>query len=76
MWVSMVVGKYIYLESVSENLASNVFHLLYVFLFTAQVYLIFSLAGSYYVKAEIPRIGNENLLNGLKEGVYVIDEES
>ena len=43
---------------------------------SAIIYLIFSLAGSYYVKAEVPRIGNENLLNGLKEAVYVFDESS
>ena len=32
--------------------------------------------GQKFVKAEIPRIGNENLLNGLKEGVFVTDEDT
>ena len=51
-------------------------HILYGVTISAIIYLIFSLAGSYYVKAEVPRIGNEKLLDGLKEAVYVIDEGS
>ena len=50
--------------------------MVYGLVFITFIYLIFSLAGSYYVKAEIPRIGNEKLLNGLEEGVFVIDENS
>ena len=64
------------METLSENLLSAVFHTGYGMTICAILYLCFSVFGSYYVKAEIPRIGNENLLNGLKEGVYVIDEDS
>ena len=31
---------------------------------------------SIYVKSELPRIGNETLLNDLKEGVFIIEEET
>ena len=52
------------------------YQMIYGLIIFTVIYLIFSLAGSYYVKAEVPRIGNEKLLNGLKEGVFVIDEDS
>lgn len=76
VYISLLVPKYIYMETLSENLLSAVFHTGYGMTICAILYLCFSVFGSYYVKAEIPRIGNENLLNGLKEGVYVIDEDS
>ena len=76
IWVFLVVSKHIYLQPLSVNLFQALFHMVYGLVFITFIYLIFSLAGSYYVKAEIPRIGNEKLLNGLKEGVFVIDEDS
>ena len=32
--------------------------------------------GYIYVQAELPRISNEKLLNNLKEGVFIIEDES
>lgn len=32
--------------------------------------------GSIFVAAELPRQGHEKLLNGLKEGILIITEES
>ena len=45
-------------------------------LYTGAVYVLISWSGAQYVRAEIPRIGNENILNGLKEAVFVVDEDS
>ena len=38
--------------------------------------MVYSLAGSYYVKAEISHISNVRLLDEIKEGVYVIDKDT
>ena len=43
---------------------------------TGLAYLLISWSGANYVKAEIPRLGNESLLNGLKEAVFVFDDDS
>ena len=52
---------------------------MYVFLtvvYTIAIHFCISWCGSLYVKAELPRIGNESILNGLKESVFVTDEEN
>ena len=40
------------------------------------VYLILSWAGKIYVQSELLRAGNEELLNNLTEGVFIMDEQS
>ena len=39
------------------------------------VHILFEAFGHYYVNSEMPRIGNEKLLNGLEEGVFIIDKK-
>ena len=43
---------------------------------TAIACMIITWIGFIFVEAELPRLGNEKLLNGLKEGVFIIEEES
>ena len=38
--------------------------------------MIFTWIGSIYVAAELRRQGNEKLLNGLKEGILILEEDT
>ena len=42
----------------------------------AMIHMIFTWIGSKFVMSELPRVGNEKLLNGLSEGVFIIEEET
>ena len=50
--------------------------ILWQFLTLAMIHYIISWVGLLFVKAEILRTGNEQLLNNLKEGVIIIDKEN
>ena len=43
---------------------------------TALIHMIITWVGSKFVMSELPRVGNEKLLNGLQEGVFIIEEET
>ena len=43
---------------------------------SALVHMIITWIGSKFVTSELPRVGNEKLLNGLQEGVFIIEEET
>ena len=40
------------------------------------VYVMITWSGSLFVAAELPRQGHEKLLNGLKEGILILEEDS
>ena len=40
------------------------------------VHMIITWVGSKFIMSELPRIGNEKLLNSLQEGVFIIEEET
>ena len=46
------------------------------FINTGMIHIVITWMGSMFVKAELPRIGNEKLLNGLQEGVFIVEEET
>ena len=43
---------------------------------TAMTHMVVTWMGKTFVKSEVPRVGNEKLLNGLQEGVFIIEEET
>ena len=43
---------------------------------TSWAFVLFSWVGNYFVEAELPRLGNDQLLNNLKEGIVIIEEDS
>ena len=40
------------------------------------IYIILSWIGFTYLEAQLPRKSNEELLNNLKEGVFIVGEEN
>ena len=55
---------------------SSLFRIFYVLAMQAITYLVFNWVGLTYLEAEMPRIDNENILDNIKEGVVIIDEQS
>ena len=43
---------------------------------TAMTHMVVTWMGKTFVKSEVPRVGNEKILNGLQEGVFIIEEET
>ena len=79
--MTRLLGKFPYLiqeltNPFGENISLLLSLTINMILYTGAVYVLISWSGAQYVRAEIPRIGNENILNGLKEAVFVVDEDS
>ena len=75
-YIGFFVRHVIYNDPLGERFAlilNFIFGMLYQ---TGLGYLLISWTGHMYVKAEVPRVGNENILNGLKDAVFVVDEDS
>lgn len=45
----------------------------YVFINLVIIHCFISQTGYLYVEAEMPRVGNEKLLNSLEEGIFIVD---
>ena len=60
------------LELFLENIVSALWWVLTLVVFEGALNYL----GYLYIRAELPRAGNEALLNSLKEGVFIIEETS
>ena len=63
-------------ESQSTGIGFLYFGIRYVIVNITFMHCLISVTGYLYVEAEIPRIGNEKLLNQLEEGVFIVDQAS
>ena len=77
LYIGIIVRKYIYDDEIDKQLLVTVIGFTLQNMILAIIsYMIIMWVGSKYVEAELPRLGNEKLLNGLKEGVFITEEES
>ena len=77
MYIGLFLRTYLYEDAFDMQMISPVLAYLAMQLFLSAIaYMIITWIGSIFVEAEIPRLGNEKLLNGLKEGVFIIEEDS
>ena len=67
---------YLYEEELSESNGKALSELINLTVMTGFVYMLITWFGSIFVAAELPRQGHEKLLNGLKEGILIIEEDS
>lgn len=69
----MFVRHIVYEDPLMGSIAKTLNSLIWQLVFAGAIHIIINWLGYKFVKAEIPRIGNEAILNGLKEGVFVLD---
>lgn len=63
-------------EVTQARLAELVAAVIWQCLNVTMAHLVINWTGNTYMNAEISKVGNEGLLNNLKEGVIIVDEES
>ena len=77
LYVGIVVRHYVFGDEIeSELIISTIYSVLSTFGVCVWARFFLNWLGCVYVKSELPRIGNETLLNDLKEGVFIIEEET
>lgn len=73
IYIGVFVRYMVYQDPLNKTIVPAVLSLIWQIVFTGIFNYFINWLGHKFVKAEVPRIGNENLLNGLKEGVFVTD---
>ena len=77
LYVGIVVRHYVFGDEIeSKIIISTIYSVLSTFGVCVWTRFFLNWLGCVYVKSELPRIGNETLLNDLKEGVFIIEEET
>ena len=74
LYVYFVIRKYLYEEEI--ELGTSFTWIFTLMLLSGWAFTFLTWVGSIFVAAELPRLGNDQLLNGLKEGVLIIEEDS
>ena len=62
-------------QGVAKLATTCVSILLYNFYNSIVIYMIFSWTGFLYMNSELPRTGYEQLLNNIKDGILIVDEQ-
>ena len=76
MYVGIVLRKYLYEQDLDDIFQKDSSIILSLFVMSAFAQVIITWAGSIFVASELPRQGNDELLNGLKEGILILEEDS
>ena len=77
LYIGLFLRKYLYEDKLdSEHVISTLGYLVMQQFLLGVAYMTITYFGYVFVFAELPRLGNEKLLNGLKEGVFIIEEDS
>ena len=76
LYVMCGVRQFIYEDDFTPKMIIGpVMYIIQMLLYCIGLHILFEAFGHYYVNSEMPRLGNEKLLNGLKEGVFIIDKK-
>ena len=67
---------YLYEEELSDFISEDLRWLISLLIMTICIYMLATWVGNLFVAAELPRQGHEKLLNGLKEGILILEEDS
>ena len=67
---------YLYEEELIEFISEDLRWLISLLIMTICIYMLITWVGNLFVAAELPRQGHEKLLNGLKEGILILEEDS
>lgn len=76
-YVLVIVPYYVYLEDDFKKLiVAYVARVITTTMNIAVTYIMMTWIGFKFIKAEIPRESNHRLLDDLKEGIFIVDEEN
>ena len=74
---SLVARGSLYGQEITAGIVfEGLFTVFWLFMNLLGTHIILEWIGMIFVKSESIRIGNENLLNGLEEGVVILDEDT
>lgn len=76
LYLNIIPSKFLYEEEQKGNLGTDLSQVLSLLFMNCIANLFLAWIGSLFVEAELPRQGNEKLLNGLKEGILILEEDS
>ena len=76
LYVGIIVRMYLYEEELSEFISEDFKWVISLSIMTFFIHVLYTWVGSLFVAAELPRQGHEKLLNGLKEGILILEEDS